>query len=78
LISHDAATKGVDANRRKALAHALELYTLMEELRTKGFATYEAIANELNRKGLRGSRGGKITRERLHEIRERLRKAKLV
>ena len=77
MISHDTAAKGVGVNRRNALANALKIYSLMEQLNAAGFTTYTAIANELHRKGLRGSRGGKITRERLYEIRERLRKAKL-
>jgi hypothetical protein len=73
MVTHEASAKGTDTNRRDALANALKIYKEIERLSAKGFTTYTAIARELHRRGFRGSRGGRITRERIYEIRTRLR-----
>lgn len=74
MMSRSGGIKGVLVNRRNALDHATHVYNIMLQLKADGFDTYATIVAELQRRGYRGRRGGRLTRERLYEIRRRFRK----
>ena len=68
---HRVAPKGVHTNRLKAAVYGRQILELLEVLEKEGFKTYGAMVLELARRGIKGQRGGPLTRERLYEIRQR-------
>ncbi|AMA60141.1 hypothetical protein [Bradyrhizobium sp. CCGE-LA001] len=71
-FTHQAAEKGIKANRLKAHKHASAIHAAMRRLMKQGITGYTALAARLEELGFTGTRGGRITRERLYEIRQRL------
>ncbi len=71
-VSPKAAKKGIKTNRVKARNHARTVYAAMQKLMKQGITEYTALAAKLEELGYTGTRGGRITRERLYEIRQRL------
>jgi len=51
------------------------MWALRQLQRERIIVEFTEMAAELHRRGFRGSRGGRITSERLYEIRQRLGKA---
>jgi len=71
-LTRKAAEKGVKTNRVKARQHARAIHAAMRKLMKQGITEFTAIAAMLEQLGFTGPRGGRITRERLYEIRQRL------
>lgn len=71
-LTRKAAEKGVKTNRVKARQHARAIHAAMRRLMKQGLSEFTAIAARLEALGFTGPRGGRITRERLYEIRQRL------
>ncbi|MDD1532712.1 MULTISPECIES: hypothetical protein [unclassified Bradyrhizobium] len=72
VLTRKAAEKGVRTNRVKAQQHARAIHAAMRQLTKQGITEFTAIAARLEALGFTGPRGGRITRERLYEIRQRL------
>jgi hypothetical protein len=72
-LTPKAAKKGIKTNRVKARQHARAIYAEMQRLKCdEGLTAFAALAARLEELGHTGTRGGRITRERLYEIRQRL------
>jgi hypothetical protein len=61
------------AGKRAADAHALALLPTIRKLMTAGFASDFALADELNRRGIAGARGGRWHRITVRRLLTRLR-----
>jgi DNA invertase Pin-like site-specific DNA recombinase len=60
------------AQKERALARAHDLSDVLEDLETNGFATLNAQANELNRRGIKTPRGGRWHPSSVSNLRRRL------